>query len=77
MVYATYGDRYNMTESNATSYAASALTGDYRSINVNGTADCLSDYPINLLNESGTGKAGPDSGFAYEWVKQTGEKIWR
>ena len=76
MVYATYGDRYNMTIDNATSYVASALTGDYKSINVNGTSECLSDYPINFLNESGAGKAGPDSGFAYEWVKQTGEKIW-
>ena len=80
-VYSTYGDDRGadntaMTENNATHYAASALAGEYCSINVEGTTDCLSGYPINMLTADGTGKIGPDSGFAYEWVKQTGEKIW-
>ena len=75
-VYATYGDRYNMTIDNATNYAASALTSEYSAINVNGTTDCLSGYPVYSLNEAGAGKPGPDSGFAYEWVRQTGEKVW-
>ena len=74
--YATYGDRYTMTESNATDFAASALTGEKASINVNGTTDNLSGYPIYSLNEEGAGKAGPDSGFAYQWAKETGEKVW-
>ena len=75
-VYATYGDRYNMTVDNATGYAASALTGAYRDINVNGTTEWLDTYPIYSLNEAGAGKAGPDSGFGYQWVKSTGEKVW-
>ena len=76
MVYATYGDRYTMTVSNATDFAPSALTGAGSALNVNGTTDSLADWPVYLLNEQGVGKKGPDSGFAYEWVKQTGEKVW-
>ena len=81
MVYATYGDDRGadntaMTVSNATHYAPSALTGRYSNINVAGTTDCLSGYPVYSLTEAGAGKIGPDSGFAYEWVKQTGEKVW-
>ena len=76
MVYSTYGDRYTMTTSNATNFAPSALTGSGSDINVNGTTTNLEDWPIYLLNERGVGKKGPDSGFAYEWVKQTGEKVW-
>ena len=81
MVYSTYGDDRGesntaMTVSNATRFAPSALTGTYSSINVVGTTDCLSGYPVNSLTEAGAGKIGPDSGFAYEWVKQTGEKVW-
>ncbi|MBQ4060665.1 MAG: metallophosphoesterase [Bacilli bacterium] len=75
-VYATYGDRYTMTTSNATNFAASALTGSLRDINVNGTTTNLSGYPIYSLNEEGKGKPGPDSGFAYEWIKATNEKVW-
>ena len=76
MVYSTYGDRYTMTVSNATNFAPSALTGEGSAINVNGTTTNLEDWPVYLLNEAGDGKIGPDSGFAYEWVQQTGEKVW-
>ena len=81
MVYATYGDDRGadntaMTVANASNFAPSALTGEYSKINVNGTTDCLKGYPINSLTSAGSGKIGPDSGFAYEWVKQTSEKVW-
>ena len=81
MVYATYGDDRGadntaMTVSNAAHFAPSALTGEYSNINAAGTTDCLSGYPVYSLTEDGAGKIGPDSGFAYEWVKQTGEKVW-
>ena len=81
MVYATFGDDRGdaegiMNVNNATNFAASALTGEYSTINVNGTTNNLSYYPINSLTEAGKGTFGPDSGFAYEWVKQTGEKVW-
>ena len=76
MVYATYGDRYDMNITNATRYAPSALTGDYRTVNAEGGTDCLGDYPVYMLTEEGDGRKGPDSGFAYEWVQQTGEKVW-
>ncbi len=75
-VYATYGASGTMNASNASNFAASALTGEYSSVNVNGTTNHLSGYPIYTLNEEGAGKEGADSGFAYEWVNQTGEKIW-
>ena len=76
MVYSTYGDRYTMTTSNARNFAPSALTGAGSAVNVNGTTTNLEEWPVYLLNEAGVGKKGPDSGFAYEWVKQTGEKVW-
>ena len=81
MVYATYGDDRGasntaMTVDNATNYAPSALTGVGSLLNVNGNTDCLGGYPLNSLTAEGAGRMGPDSGFAYEWVKQTGEKVW-
>ena len=81
MVYATFGDDRGdaegiMNVNNATNFAASALTGEYSTVNVNGSTDNLSYYPINSLTDAGKGTFGPDSGFAYEWVKQTGEKVW-
>ena len=76
IVYSTYGDRYTMTADNATNFAPSALAGEYSEINVNGTTDNIKDWPVYLLNEKGAGKIGPDSGFGYEWAKQTGEKVW-
>ena len=75
-VYSTYGDRYTMNTSNATNFAPSALTGTGSAVNVNGTTTNLKDWPVYLLNAAGAGKAGPDSGFGYEWAKQTGEKVW-
>ncbi len=76
IVYSTYGDRYTMTVDNAANFAPSAIAGENSAINVNGTTDNIKDWPIYLLNEAGAGKIGPDSGFAYEWAKQTGEKVW-
>ena len=81
MVYSTYGDDRGATNTaftvdNATQFAPSALTGEYSKINVEGTTDCISGYPLDSLTEDGDGRMGPDSGFAYEWVKQTGEKVW-
>ena len=81
MVYATFGDDRGDTEgimniNNARKFAASALAGEYSFTNVDGTTEHLSYYPLNSLTESGKGTFGPDSGFAYEWVKQTGEKVW-
>ncbi|MBQ9794955.1 MAG: prolyl oligopeptidase family serine peptidase, partial [Clostridia bacterium] len=81
MVYSTYGDDRGesnpaMTVNNATSFAPSALTGPGSLLNVNGNTDCLGGYPLNSLTAEGAGRMGPDSGFAYEWVKQTGEKVW-
>lgn len=81
MVYGTYGDRYSMTASNATQYAPSSLTGPNSLINVIGGTSKLSDYPVMMHNagvatKDGLGKDGPDSGFAYQWVQSTGEKVW-
>ena len=81
MVYATFGDDRGdsegiMNTANAAQFAASALTGPYSTVNVEGTTDHLSYYPLNSLTADGKGTFGPDSGFAYEWVKQTGEKVW-
>ena len=81
-VYSTYakangltGDA-GLTVENAGNYVPSALTGQYSTVNVNGTDTKLSGYPVNSLTEAGVGKYGMDSGIAYEWVKQTGEKVW-
>ena len=81
MVYSTYGDDRGadntaMTVNNAAMFAPSALAGEYSTINSVGTTDCLSGYPVHSLTEAGAGKIGPDSGFAYEWAQQTGEKVW-
>ena len=81
-VYSTYaksngltGDA-GLTVENAGNYVPSALTNEYSSINTNGTSVKLSGYPVNSLTEAGVGKYGMDSGLAYEWVRQTGEKVW-
>ena len=65
MVYATFGDDRGdaegiMNVNNATNFAASALTGEYSTINVNGTTDNLSYYPINSLASLGQGINGID-----------------
>ena len=82
MVYSTYaksngltGDA-GLTVDNAGNYVPSSLTGTYSTVNVNGTDTKLSTYPVHSLTESGAGKYGMDSGLAYEWVKQTEEKVW-
>ena len=81
-VYSTYamangltGDA-GLTTENAGNYVPSALTGEQSAVNINGNDTKLSGYPVNTLTESGKGKYGMDSGIAYEWVKQTGEKVW-
>lgn len=33
-------------------------------------------YPLNALSAKGKGKTGPDSGLAYQWHKDTGDKVW-
>ena len=76
MVYGIYGNRTYMTVENATDYAPSALTGAGSAINVNGTTDRISERPINMYTAAGSGRYGPDSAIAYEWVKQTGEKVF-
>jgi len=75
-VYSTYGDNSGLSVDTAKNYVASALTGAYSTTNVNGTTENLSGHPINSLTDAGNGKIGMDSGIAYEWVQQTGEKVW-
>lgn len=75
-VYASYGEYNKLNRYTAKYYAASALTGEGSKINVLGTPEYLSDFPINSLTESGNGKKGMDSGIAYEWNRITGEKVW-
>ena len=75
-VYSTYGVPESMTVANASNYAASALTGDKCTINVNGGTSHLIENPIYSLVAKGAGKVGADSGIAYEWTLQTNEKVW-
>ena len=75
-VYATYADRYKKTVEDVTKFAPSALSGSYSAVNVTGDVACLENYPVNMLTEAGDGREGMDSGLAYEWVRQTGEKVW-
>lgn len=75
-VYATYADRCKKTVADVTKFAPSALVGEYSTVNVTGDTACLEKFPVNMLTEPGNGREGMDSGLAYEWVKQTGEKIW-
>ena len=81
-VYSTYaksngltGDA-GLTVENAGNYVPSALAGEHSTVNINGTDTKLSGYPVNSLTEEGAGKYGMDSGLAYEWAKQTSEKVW-
>ena len=75
-VYATYADRYQKTVEDVTKFAPSALAGAYSTVNVTGDTSCLAGFPVNMLTEAGNGREGMDSGLAYEWVRQTGEKVW-
>lgn len=76
MVYATYADRYKKEVEDVRKFSPSALVGEYSTINVTGDTAFLENYPVNMLVDSGNGREGMDSGIAYEWVKQTGEKVW-
>ena len=73
-VYSTFCKAENLTTKNAGEYVASALSGKYSSVNMYGTKENLS--PVNRLTVSGKGKAGLDSGFAYQYNKMTGDKVW-
>ena len=86
-VYSTFGSQSTsyhgvggfaagMTESNATSFVASALAGEYSTVAVNGSTTNMNAYPLYALTAAGLGKHGIDSGFAYEWTRNTGEKVW-
>lgn len=75
-VYESFGDLTILNRYTAAYLAPSALTGEYRTVNTKGTTEYLCDYPVYVLTEEGPGKAGPDSGLAYEWIKATGEKVW-
>lgn len=75
-VYSTYGRHDRLNRYTGGWFTPSALTGEYSAINAAGTTDYLIDYPVYSLNEAGSGKRGPDSGIAYEWVRATGEKVW-
>ena len=65
-----------LSTTTAPNFVASALAGDGSHINRNGTTTNLSVYPLDALSEGGIGKPGIDSGFAYEWTKNTKEKVW-
>ncbi len=56
--------------SNASDFVAGSLQG---STSVSGKS---LTYAIDSLTTQGSGKAGPDSGLAYEWNKLTGDKVW-
>ena len=86
-VYSTFGSQSTsyhgvggfaagMTESNAPSFVASALAGEYSTVAVNGSTTNMNAYPLYALTAAGLGKHGIDSGFAYEWTRNTGEKVW-
>ena len=59
-----------LSETTAKNFVATSLTSN---VSYGGTKLL---YPLNSMTESGKGKIGIDSGLAYEWNKQTGEKIW-
>ena len=58
------------TAGNASDYVAGSLTG---TTSISGKNMI---YSINSLTSAGKGKSGPDSGLAYEWNAQTGDKVW-
>jgi len=74
----TYGldNMETLTTANGANFVASTLAGSKSGTNRAGTTKNLSTYPINALTSPGPGKPGMDSGFAYEWNKLTGEKVW-
>ena len=50
-----------------------ALTGERSAVSRLGSR---LRYPVDALIAGGGGKGGPDSGIAYAWHQQTGEKVW-
>ncbi len=75
-VYSTFCHPAYLTPENAGEYVPSALSGENSLINRYGTTDKLKKSPVNRLTEDGDGKFGPDSGFAYQYNKMTGDKVW-
>lgn len=75
-VYSTNGAQSKLTVETAPYFVASALSGEKSTTNVKGNTKYLSDYPLNALTQAGKGKKGLDSGFAYQWNKMTGDKVW-
>ncbi len=58
------------TSGNAASFVADSLTGP------TSQAGTELVYPLNALTEAGNGKTGMDSGLAYQWHNDTGDKVW-
>ncbi len=75
-VYSTFCHPAYLTPENAGQYVASALSGRYSLLNRYGTTDKLIKSPVNRLTADGDGKFGLDSGFAYQYNKITGDKVW-
>ncbi len=69
------GSLQGAVESTETSEDSSYIVGGTLAdpLNISGAA---LTYPLNSLTEPGGGKTGPDSGLAWEWNKQTGDKVW-
>lgn len=74
--YSTFFHPESFKKEDAAKYVPSALSGKASLINRAGTTENLKNSPLNRLTVSGKGKAGFDSGFAYEYNKITGDKVW-
>ncbi len=77
------GDAPNFVAGSLQGAATSSEISEDSDYSIGGTlADPLNmndgtlTYALNSLTASGKGKAGPDSGLAYEWNKKTGDKVW-
>ncbi len=76
----------SLTASNASvagSLQGASTTSKMSEYTIGGTLEDPKDmsgdaliYPLDSLTESGNGKTGPDSGLAYEWNKETRDKVW-
>lgn len=76
-VYSTYAPWEQFVNGDESKYfVPSALRGDGSQKNVAGNNSYISKYPVDMLTEGQEGKAGIDSGIAYQWNKITGDKIW-
>lgn len=56
--------------SNAKNFVANSLTSNQS------RGGTTLEYPLNSLSAKGKGKTGFDSGLAWNWNQQTGEKVW-